>query len=262
MSCTICLEPLKEATSLPCGHLFCAPCIQTYIETCYAVLFAECPLCRYPFNEIDFRRTYLPELEDASAQAATISGLKEKAILQAAKVSYLEAQIQRLKTQVKDRSSLIRKLQSSRLFRSSFVLSRGRGPARQIAKLQADLREARTALQQQRTLSDQLVYDQRIVDHFVEEMTNDILGPLPPAVADPSTAARPTFNALTAPSGTHLARTLEASSQDALNLQPQYPTFEEIAPRDSNFSIPGAQDANRYWTSIEQLFGPPGNDPL
>ncbi|KAF9528952.1 hypothetical protein CPB83DRAFT_853494 [Crepidotus variabilis] len=51
MSCRICLEVLNQPASLPCGHIFCTPCI---VKTVQAVIpythIHPCPICRLPYN--------------------------------------------------------------------------------------------------------------------------------------------------------------------------------------------------------------------
>ena len=46
LSCPVCLDVLEEASTIPCGHLFCKACIHEY-ESSYG---GTCPVCRQPFS--------------------------------------------------------------------------------------------------------------------------------------------------------------------------------------------------------------------
>lgn len=46
-SCPICLEPLREPVTLPCGHNFCGDCIRD----CWGCCEKACPECREPFPD-------------------------------------------------------------------------------------------------------------------------------------------------------------------------------------------------------------------
>ncbi|KAF9005855.1 hypothetical protein BDZ89DRAFT_1079835 [Hymenopellis radicata] len=49
--CSICLEPYRDASSIPCGHIFCFPCLQGYIfKTSKDGLSATCPTCKLDFT--------------------------------------------------------------------------------------------------------------------------------------------------------------------------------------------------------------------
>lgn len=55
--CSICWESMKEksASSTPCGHLYCSPCITNIIKDS-----PYCPLCRSPVELSEIRRIFLP----------------------------------------------------------------------------------------------------------------------------------------------------------------------------------------------------------
>lgn len=59
--CTICLDDLldgDEAASMPCGHVYHADCIVSWLETSHL-----CPLCRYQMpNWLDFQSLYSPQI--------------------------------------------------------------------------------------------------------------------------------------------------------------------------------------------------------
>jgi len=48
MSCSICLEDLKDARKTQCGHIFCRNCIRDWIneEDYYGQKKKSCPMCR------------------------------------------------------------------------------------------------------------------------------------------------------------------------------------------------------------------------
>ncbi|XP_042539838.1 E3 ubiquitin ligase TRIM40 [Dipodomys spectabilis] len=48
--CPICLEPLKEAVSTDCKHLFCRVCLTHHVEASTSRVLC-CPLCRKPCSE-------------------------------------------------------------------------------------------------------------------------------------------------------------------------------------------------------------------
>ncbi|VDC04959.1 unnamed protein product [Peniophora sp. CBMAI 1063] len=51
-NCSVCLAPPKNATLIPCGHIFCGECLFTSVRiamrniTAYGTTMARCPLCR------------------------------------------------------------------------------------------------------------------------------------------------------------------------------------------------------------------------
>ncbi|KAF8999198.1 hypothetical protein BDZ89DRAFT_1082878 [Hymenopellis radicata] len=49
--CGICIEPYKDASSIPCGHVFCLSCLHAHIAlTSQDGLNATCPTCRTEFT--------------------------------------------------------------------------------------------------------------------------------------------------------------------------------------------------------------------
>lgn len=46
--CSICNEPFEQATSTPCDHTFCRPCIEQWLQTASGCV--SCPTCREPIS--------------------------------------------------------------------------------------------------------------------------------------------------------------------------------------------------------------------
>lgn len=46
-ACSVCLETLKDPTTLPCGHSYCLACIRNHWDT---KGLCSCPQCRQVFN--------------------------------------------------------------------------------------------------------------------------------------------------------------------------------------------------------------------
>ena len=65
LGCPVCLDLLEDASSFPCGHLFCAVCI-----TKEASIHDHCPVCRAPFS----KRSIKPAAT-AQAMVALLSSL-------------------------------------------------------------------------------------------------------------------------------------------------------------------------------------------
>ncbi|KAI7800883.1 finTRIM family, member 86 [Triplophysa rosa] len=49
-ACPICLETLKDPTTLPCGHSYCLLCVQRHWDQTASAGFYECPQCRQRFD--------------------------------------------------------------------------------------------------------------------------------------------------------------------------------------------------------------------
>lgn len=49
-ACSVCLETLKEPTTLPCGHSYCLACIQNHWDKRDTNGQYSCPQCRQVFN--------------------------------------------------------------------------------------------------------------------------------------------------------------------------------------------------------------------
>uniref|UniRef100_A0A4W5QLA0 FinTRIM family, member 11 n=1 Tax=Hucho hucho TaxID=62062 RepID=A0A4W5QLA0_9TELE len=47
ISCSICLEILKDPVTIPCGHNYCMDCIKCYWDQ---LLVCNCPQCRQTFT--------------------------------------------------------------------------------------------------------------------------------------------------------------------------------------------------------------------
>ena len=50
LACPICLDVLEDAAALPCGHIFCDPCVSRDRQ------MRECPVCRVAIQQK--RRVY------------------------------------------------------------------------------------------------------------------------------------------------------------------------------------------------------------
>nr|XP_023689230.1 tripartite motif-containing protein 16-like protein [Paramormyrops kingsleyae] len=49
-NCSVCLETLHEPATLPCGHTYCLPCIQSHWDRGEAKKVYSCPQCRQTFS--------------------------------------------------------------------------------------------------------------------------------------------------------------------------------------------------------------------
>ena len=60
LECALCTEPFKSPKSLPCLHVFCEDCIESYIEKNLRQGSYACPICQevhqLPDNGIDSLR--------------------------------------------------------------------------------------------------------------------------------------------------------------------------------------------------------------
>ncbi|XP_064807896.1 tripartite motif-containing protein 16-like isoform X1 [Oncorhynchus masou masou] len=64
ISCSICLEILKDPVTIPCGHSYCIGCIRGYWDQEDQKLVCSCPQCRQTFNPRPFlnRNTVMAEM--------------------------------------------------------------------------------------------------------------------------------------------------------------------------------------------------------
>ncbi|KIM90336.1 hypothetical protein PILCRDRAFT_180012 [Piloderma croceum F 1598] len=58
--CTICLDPLKSAVVIPCGHVYCEECLTSHIQTGDDANSSHCPSCRAKFNIVLPNLQYVP----------------------------------------------------------------------------------------------------------------------------------------------------------------------------------------------------------
>lgn len=49
LCCSICLDPLKNPATIPCGHIYCLNCINAYWDTEGDKMMYSCPQCRQTF---------------------------------------------------------------------------------------------------------------------------------------------------------------------------------------------------------------------
>ncbi|KAG1330891.1 E3 ubiquitin-protein ligase RNF4 [Cocos nucifera] len=57
-TCPVCMNPLVEASSTICGHIFCDSCIKASIKA-----QKKCPTCRRKLTMNNFHRVYLPTID-------------------------------------------------------------------------------------------------------------------------------------------------------------------------------------------------------
>uniref|UniRef100_A0A8C5GJF3 Tripartite motif-containing protein 16-like n=1 Tax=Gouania willdenowi TaxID=441366 RepID=A0A8C5GJF3_GOUWI len=76
-SCSVCLEPLKEPVTVPCGHSYCRMCISRFWDGEKEKDVYSCPQCRETF-------TARPVLMKSTMLAELVDQLKEMSVKDAA----------------------------------------------------------------------------------------------------------------------------------------------------------------------------------
>ncbi|XP_024269297.1 tripartite motif-containing protein 16 isoform X1 [Oncorhynchus tshawytscha] len=86
VSCSICLEILKDPVTIPCGHSYCIGCIKGYWDQEDQKLVCSCPQCRQTFNPRPFlnRNTVMAEMVKTLTEKNTKKKKKKKTKLQTA----------------------------------------------------------------------------------------------------------------------------------------------------------------------------------
>ena len=86
VSCSICLEILKDPVTIPCGHSYCIGCIKGYWDQEDRKLVCSCPQCRQTFNPRPFlnRNTVMAEMVKTLTEKNTKKKKKKKTKLQTA----------------------------------------------------------------------------------------------------------------------------------------------------------------------------------
>ncbi|KAG2460373.1 TRI25 ligase, partial [Polypterus senegalus] len=80
-SCPVCLEVLKEPTTIPCGHSYCIKCINDYWNMSDKEGTYKCPQCRRSFKD-------RPELNRSTVLTELIGKLKEMRVDRGPSESY------------------------------------------------------------------------------------------------------------------------------------------------------------------------------
>ncbi|XP_074572731.1 uncharacterized protein LOC141829215 [Curcuma longa] len=58
LTCSMCMDPLREAATTVCGHIYCYSCLREFIQT-----HKECPTCGRKLAISNFHRLYFPAME-------------------------------------------------------------------------------------------------------------------------------------------------------------------------------------------------------
>ncbi|XP_042391859.1 E3 ubiquitin-protein ligase RNF4-like [Zingiber officinale] len=58
LTCSMCMDPLGEAATTDCGHIYCYSCLREFIQT-----HKECPTCGRKLAISNFHRLYFPAME-------------------------------------------------------------------------------------------------------------------------------------------------------------------------------------------------------
>ena len=138
MYCCICLDPPHHPVIIPCGHIYCAPCMRRYIQHQNGQITSTCPKCRALFCSV----TPDPAIVPSQRQPFVLPGVRPL-FLDFSELAVLRAELRAAVISLKKKRKRIQQLRSSyttclheNQFYQSLIHSR---PAREATILSADL---------------------------------------------------------------------------------------------------------------------------